>query len=225
MNAVRAIFAGVLLLSAATSADVAPRPPVREAACAADRDCVLTTFDGCCGSCCPGQVRAMSSPDLKRQQDRCAVIDCARPSCPDVKCAAPEPTSAFRAVCRQGACQAERVNTVADCRADADCAIAYPSPVCRNPGPCGCCPGTEPVAVTAASLDGPPSREPRSAPAPAPANKGEVKFGLSEGGRDGPAPPNCSPCPGPRPATARCSVGKCMVAPVPVPIPRPRPPG
>jgi len=199
----------VALLSFAARGDVPARPP----SCQADRECVITAFDGCCGGCgCREGPRAMSAAALKSAQARCAAIDCAQPRCEPVSCAAPERASSFRAVCRGGSCQAEKI--VAECRADSDCTVSYPTPACQ-PGPCGCCPGIAPQAVPVSSQRQPPTAIGQQAPRPPPpeAGKKEVKFGLSPGPGNPPQPVNCSPCPAPRPGEAVCRAGRCVLAP------------
>jgi hypothetical protein len=199
-------------------------PAPRKAGCQADAECVITTFDGCCGSCgCKDAPRAMRAADLKNEQARCAVVDCARPNCPPVACVRQEPASSFRAVCSAGACVAERIaKPTAECRSNADCRITYPPPVCR-PGPCGCCPGTVPKAISITTILPSKPREeapPPPPPAPQQAPKNEVKFGLSPAPTTPPTPVNCSPCPAPDPAEAQCNAGRCEIAPT-----RVRPPG
>lgn len=218
-------------MSALAFADIAPRrppaPPPPE--CRADAECTITTFDGCCGSCCPRQPYAMNRQRLDALEASCAVKKCARPDCSDVACAmvVPEPASSFRAVCEAGRCVARRVSEVAECRRDADCTVVSglppPGSACHAQ-PCGCCPVNVAAPVDRAR---PRPAPPGPMPTPAPAKKGAgPAFGLSTGdGRpQGPTvtPPACSPCPQPPPANAACVAGQCTLAPV---RPRPPPPG
>lgn len=230
----RAALACVLLSSSAALADIGPLPPARPPPeCRADSECVITTFEGCCGSCCPRAPYAVSASGLKAAQQRCAAVRCKAPSCDDVACAmvVPEPASSFRAVCQAGRCVARRVSEVAECRSSADCTVVTtqpPSGAACYASPCGCCPVNAAVPVE--------QLRPRPAPQPAPPlKKGEAPatappFGLSTGDgrpRTPPVdPPNCSPCPSPPPADAACVAGKCtLAAPKPLPRPRPIPPG
>ena len=209
----RLLGLAVLLLSFGAGGDVAPRRP----SCQADSECVITTFEGCCRGCgCGAGPHAMSAAALKSAQARCAAVDCGQPRCEQISCPPLERAASFRAVCREGSCQAEKL--AAECREDSDCTVSYPTPACA-PGPCGCCPGIAPQAVPIGSrrtaLTGNP---PRPVP-PQPGDK-EVKFGLSPGPGTPPPPVNCAPCPAPRPAEAVCRAGRCALAPRLV-----RPPG
>jgi len=155
----------------------------RAAACDSDAECVVSTF-ACCPGCCGTQPRAMTRAQLKRAEDVCATKRCApRPNC----------------------------GAVRQCKQDSDCRIYYPGPgpnaSCHH-SPCGCCPGTEAVAL------------PMSAPVPqtpAPAPQQGPTYGLSTGDTAGPAPRqgvNCEPCPSRRPARPACEAGRCVVRPM-----------
>jgi len=138
-----------LLVASAALADVAPhpRPPPRPPAeCSLDADCAISTFPGCCGSCCPTEPYAESNAQLSAAMKRCAIVDCARPQCDAVRCAAASPPSQWRAVCVAGQCQ--RVAASADpeaCGGDADCVVTE-FRCCP-----GCCEGG-PRAITQAKL-------------------------------------------------------------------------
>jgi hypothetical protein len=202
-----------------------PRPP---SVCSQDADCVLSTFEGCCGSCCPSPPHA--APRGTNEAARCAVIDCARPRCDAVRCArAPEAVDAYLAICRVGQCVAVRkpVAERAVCRVDADCQVVMLSPpagaACHQ-GPCGCCPSPTAVPVDAPVPVPPPTkRRPQSPQAPqSPDGKGPT-FGLSTGdgatpARPPPQGPACAPCPGgPSGVRAACIGGQCQLAPRPMP--------
>lgn len=202
-------LAAILVLGFANTA--ASEKPVRAAQCAADADCTITTFSGCCGGCCP-QARAMSKAELAQQQRRCAAVDCEAPMCAAVVCEPGPAADALVARCQAGRCVAEEKPPAgkAECASDRECTIVYPEPpanaACRT-APCGCCPGTTPVAVPVGRAE-----ERRGAAAPAPQSPQQPKrYGLSQG--DSAAPqPACSPCPGPAPAVAVCRQGRCSVA-------------
>lgn len=217
----------VFVVAAPVLADIAPArlPPE----CSADSQCVITTFDGCCGSCCPRAPYAMSAARLQAAQGRCAAVKCARPSCEEQVCAAvvPEPASNFRAVCEAGRCVAKLV--AAECRNDSDCTVAQVSPpagAACYAAPCGCCPTN--VAVPVEQARPPPPPTPTKTPPPK-TKGGQPAFGLSTGTtgtgtRPGPEPASCAPCPQPPPASSACVAGKCTLVP-PRPQPRPLPPG
>ncbi len=225
----RALATLCALLAAAAFAQAPP------AQCRADSECTLSDFAGCCGSCCGGDTHAVSLAELQRERARCAAVDCARPNCSAVKCLQRPPVLDARAVCRQGSCVMETGVNRSECRADADCVLTYPATppdaACRR-SPCGCCPPSQPVAVPRDSrphiLDDEkvrpelpdrrrlPATPPEETQRPAPDPRGP-QYGLHEGG---PTPPNCSPCPAPKPARAVCRVGRCAVEPLRVPLPR-----
>lgn len=200
-------------------------PPPRQ--CTADEQCELSTFQGCCGSCCPGAPHAvLKGADEARH---CAVVDCALPDCAAVRCAPAPPLSDFVAACRQSRCVAvPRVEQAAECREDRECRVVQSTPppgdACHRSA-CGCCPTTR--AVKADDV-----RALQERPAEAPRPPGEKpKYGLSQGDTNAPPAPQCSPCPAPASGTAACIGGKCVLLPPqprpmpkPLPIPRPRPP-
>ena len=198
------------------SAAGATRPMLRADQCKVASDCVITDFSGCCGGCCP-QARAMSKAELEQQQKRCAVIDCEAPMCAAVVCEAGPSAASLEAACTSGRCVAvPRAGTApppgSQCTADRECTVDYPqaapNAACRS-SPCGCCPGTEPVAGPVERAE----RERRPQPTrPSPsAPEQPKKFGLSEGRPDAPAPPACSPCQAPRPARAVCRENRCVL--------------
>lgn len=202
-------------------ADIAPAPPISTpkrrppAECSADHECVLSTFQGCCGSCCPGPPHAVRKGVDESQ--RCAIVDCAMPDCAAVRCMrAPDPIENFVAVCRAGRCQAVEkpvsppVPPAAVCRANSECRV-----VLSAPAPGQCC-GT-PIAQ---SIDAPIPLQ-RRAPPPTGAKKKAddgPSFGLSTGdGNSGSAAPVCGPCAAPTGVNARCIAGQCVLAPIPPP--------
>lgn len=191
------------------------KPPVRNADpdfCAADGDCVSSTFSGCCGSCCPQPPVAVTRRRAQLQQQQCAAVRCRRPPCDDIACAQVVPAP-IRPVCRANRCVAEPTNLVpmpppppppVQCRADADCGVDMnppPGNACWS-SPCGCCPS--PRAVPVEQVRPPPVRR-------TPEGKGSP-FGLSQGNTAN--APSCGPCPAPTtPLGARCSSGRCVLVP------------
>ena len=85
------------------------------AGCGSDADCSVTTWK-CCG--CPTQ-RAVSTADLKAEEDACAVKKCAVPECKDAKFDA----SAV-AVCKAGQCVLAKPPQPGGPPAKAECAAA-----------------------------------------------------------------------------------------------------
>ncbi len=113
----------VLVLS-----DIGPPPPE----CVADRDCVLSTFGGCCGDCCP-VVRA--APKGKDERAPCKTMNCASPPCAEVVCQRPAPDlDLYAAACVARRCEA--VLKVAECRVATDCRLVEVAP--PEPGRCAC---------------------------------------------------------------------------------------
>lgn len=208
------------LLAVSLLADVAPRPlpSPPPAQCRGNTDCVLSTFEGCCGSCCPRAPHAI--PKGSNETSRCAVIDCAMIRCEEKRCAAAPQVSDFEAVCQSGQCIA-MPRTAVECRVDAECQVATVSPpagaACHQ-SPCGCCPVN--VAVSVERPQPAPWTPRRPAPpqtSPAqPAPESKPTFGLSTGGGASPAPdrPQCSPCPAPAPMRAVCRENRCVSAPL-----------
>ena len=199
--------------------DVAPGPLLRRppAQCAADVECVLSTYQGCCGGCCATAPHAV--PRGTDETRRCANIVCAMPDCSAVRCAQPPDQTSFVAVCRSGQCLAvQKVTAPPECRVDTDCSLVTAAPPmsanCHR-SPCGCCPVTQAVPADGAvplQKRAPETGKARSKP----------DFGLSTGGPPVPPPPSCSPCPSPSGGTALCQSGRCVLVDSP---PRPRPPG
>jgi len=217
------------LLTLTLLADIAPTPwappPKRApppAQCSSNDQCVLSTFQGCCGSCCSSDPHAI--PKGTKEGQICATVDCALPDCAAVKCARPRPVSEFEAVCRSGQCVAEpKGQPPLQCRSDTECAVSFspaPGAACTS-SPCGCCPYPRAVWVEEER-----PRPVRPGPAPqSPAPPGKPTFGLSTGdGRpEGPPRPQCSPCPPPPPLRAVCRANQCVLQPSGPP--RPLPPG
>ncbi|MBM4778337.1 MAG: hypothetical protein GQE15_11600 [Archangiaceae bacterium] len=139
------------LLALVTTLVLVDIPPPPE--CTRDNQCVLTTFAGCCGACCP-KVRAI--PKGKDEQSECKTMNCAPPTC-TTECTAPGVTQ-YVAACVARQCEAVRKD--AECRVADDCVLvedaAPPKTKCSKDS-C-CCPVM--VAV------------PRSAKAPATVPKG-----------------------------------------------------
>lgn len=215
------------LVTLSLLADVAPgpqlrRPPPPPVNCSADADCVLSTFNGCCGSCCGGDPHAV--PRNVNEAARCAAVDCAMPDCSAVKCRQPRPASDFVAACRASHCVAiPRTEAPAQCRSNADCTVVTAAPPpgdsCHRSA-CGCCPMTQAVPIDAVvpMQKRPAGVDPKTPPA------GKPNFGLSTGGPTPPPAPNCSPCASPMGGTSACMSGRCVLLQS-VPRPEPRPPG
>lgn len=164
--------------------------PVEPAECRSNADCVISTFAGCCGSCCPVQPYATTRETDASRQRRCAVIDCAAPVCGKVKCDKPRPASSLRAVCEGGRCVA--VASSAQCRSDADCRVDWVGDAC--------CP--EPVAAPVSTPARPRPLVKKDGKAPA--------FGLTQGGTQQPSCRECPTRPTPR---ATCVNNACVLAP------------
>ena len=216
------------LVSLLVLSDIAPfeppRPPPPQ--CRADADCRLSTFDGCCGSCCPREPHAV--PVNSDEGRICAAVDCAMPDCARIRCAGARPVEAFEAVCRANRCVAQIKAAQppppgAMCRADADCSVAMmpppPGAACHQSA-CGCCPTEQAVSRDTVPLTNRPAPRPQQKSPDAP------PFGLSTGNGQGAPQPQCSPCPGPSGQNrAACVSSQCVLVPnAPRPIPRPRPP-
>ncbi|MFT3710457.1 MAG: hypothetical protein QM817_22770 [Archangium sp.] len=188
------------------------RPPDQ---CSADSDCELSTFQGCCGSCCPAPPHAIRKGS--NEGARCAVIDCALPNCDAVRCMrAPEPVSSYLAICRVGQCVAvmKPIKQTAVCRVDDECRVVQLPP---SPGQCCGIPAAQPI-------DAPLPQQPKRTPPVKNEKKGDgPQFGLSTGDGTGPRPQlpqNCGVCPAPTNVRAACSAGQCVLTPNrPIPIP------
>lgn len=216
------------LLTLSLLNDVAPRPrprpappPPQAAECRADGDCVLSTFQGCCGNCCAVAPHAVVRGSNEGAQ--CAVIDCEAPDCSRVRCRSAPPPGAFVPACRAGRCVAvPRDEPPAQCRIDADCRVvsaAPPTGAACHQSACGCCATTQAIPADAVV---PLQQRPR--PGGKPQTPGSPPFGLSTGKPDAPAP-NCSPCPAPEPGVAACQAGRCVLQSTPRPRPWPMPRG
>lgn len=217
------------LLTLTLLADIAPqpwapptkRPPPPPAQCTSNDQCVLSTFQGCCPSCCPSDPHAI--PKGTKEGEICAVVDCSLPNCAAVRCAAARPVSDFQAVCRAGQCLAvPKSQAPGQCRSDAECEVSFspaPGAACAS-SPCGCCPYPRAVSIDERPR---PVKSPEPSPK-APASPDKPTFGLSTGdGRpEGPPRPQCSPCPQPPPMRAVCRANQCVLQPI---APRPLPPG
>lgn len=102
------------LFALVTSLVLVDLPPPAE--CSRDDECVLTTFAGCCGACCP-TVRAI--PKAKDEQSVCKTKNCKPPTC-TTECQAPD-VSQYVAACVARQCEAVRKD--AECRVAADCVL------------------------------------------------------------------------------------------------------
>lgn len=142
----RALPAAVLLAATLAAADVpAPRPPDE---CTADGDCVITTFQSCCGGgCCPPAPYATARASLEARQRACANKDCAeRPCTSKMACRPVGRPADFLAVCQARRCVAVPRQPLGldECAGDGDCVLSR-SPCCG-----GCCDTTQ--AMTRARL-------------------------------------------------------------------------
>lgn len=205
--------------------DVAPfNPrPVPPPQCSADDDCVLSTFNGCCGSCCGADPHAVRRG--VNEASRCAAVDCDMPDCSAVRCRQARDVSQFVPACRAGRCVAiPKAEAPAQCRIDGDCRVVTAAPPAGDSchrSACGCCPMTQAVPIDAVVplQQRPTGVDPKSPPT-------KPNFGLSTGGPPAPPPPSCSPCQQPASGVAACQSGQCVLRqPRPLPDPRPRPPG
>jgi len=89
-----------LVLAVLVLTDIGPPPPE----CVKDEQCVLSTFGGCCGDCCP-LVRA--APKGKDELAPCKTMRCASNDCSDVTCSNPAPNlEDYRAACVRRRCEA-----------------------------------------------------------------------------------------------------------------------
>ncbi|MFT3838302.1 MAG: hypothetical protein QM723_15065 [Myxococcaceae bacterium] len=177
--------------------------------CHSDTDCTMSSFAGCCGTCCPEAPHVTSVEKEKMETMRCGVVDCAALACPKTPCPQVK-RPAVRPACRAGVCVAEPLGA-AECRADGDCELSTPEDAACRSSPCGCCPGSEvarPLGRPHALEEPPPAKPPQTP------KKSDPKFGLSTGSSGGAPPPQCSPCPAAKPARAACREGKCIKAPV-----------
>jgi hypothetical protein len=175
--------------------------------CAADADCVSSTFTSCCGTCCPASPVAVTRRRAQLEQQQCARVRCQQPACGDIACAQLVPAP-IHPVCRANRCVAERTNFVSpatQCRSAADCGIDQNPPAeaaCWS-SPCGCCPS--PRAVPIEQVRSPPVRRAQSK------NQG-APFGLSEGTTQ--TTPSCGTCPAPSVRlSAGCTAGRCVLQP------------
>jgi hypothetical protein len=80
--------------------EAAPEVP---AACTKDRDCVVTTFAGCCA--CPGMPTAFFKPDLAKLEKKCDKVRC--PPVVDMNCGEAVDVTTYRARCVDDRCVAE----------------------------------------------------------------------------------------------------------------------
>lgn len=123
----RAFVVAVVLSGSASWSDV-PRPAPR---CTTDAQCVMSSFESCCGSCCP-MPKAWLSSELSRAQSRCRAVRCRQQPC--VTDCGPMPVSEFEAKCVAGECVAQPKRADPDfCASDSDC-VAVSSAGC-----CGSC--------------------------------------------------------------------------------------
>lgn len=198
------------LVTLSLLADVAPRrPPPSQ--CRADADCVLSTFQGCCGSCC--QAPPHATPRGVKEGEHCAMVDCRQLDCAAVRCAAPSDLASFVPVCRAGQCvAAQKAELPAECRLDSECRVVTtpaPGAACLQ-SPCGCCPAPRAVPVDAVV---PALKKPVE-------KKAKPDFGLSTGGPTAPPQaPNCSACQRREDGKAACRAGRCVLQPVVIPSP------
>jgi hypothetical protein len=192
----------------------APPRPRADAECVRDADCTMEPLMDCCGQCCPSPPSAHSNAAVAQRRHKCAIVDCAPPHCTDIACEpVTESPSDFEAVCRASRCVAVHI-AKAECNKDSECRVDYPNDdnaACRS-SPCGCCPGTNPIAVPVTQ---PLKRRPPPPP-PRPLTKKDgdkPQFGLTPGssGSGSAPPPQCSPCPAQEPAHAICSEHHCVL--------------
>lgn len=99
---------GLIAVAACSKKDDGPArtPSGAVASCSRDDECVVVASTGCC-SCCPSGPLAIPKTEHERNERRCAAVDC-KPCDPSIECAKVEKPEAFRAVCRDGTCAAEK---------------------------------------------------------------------------------------------------------------------
>jgi hypothetical protein len=110
-------------------------PPAPE--CGRDDDCIVSTFGGCCGSCCPAAPEAVSRAIDQSQRSHCRAVDCAPRRCSNLNCEKVPPASAYRAVCENRQCKLApaRGGDSPQCSSDDDCLVANFGGCCGS-----CCP-------------------------------------------------------------------------------------
>ncbi|MBL8950046.1 MAG: hypothetical protein JNK82_04675 [Myxococcaceae bacterium] len=182
----------ILLTLLVLNLDIAPREPT---GCSTDSDCVITTFEGCCGSCCPPAPVALPRLIDEARRRRCAVVECTAKACPDVVCTKQEPVTAFRAVCERRQCVAVKTTAAPVCRAASDCRVDFTF-------------DTNGCAQTPSAVPATTPRPPQPPPRPLSKKEGtKPQFGLSPGGPQAPGP-----CPPPPQARAVCASGRCVLS-------------
>jgi hypothetical protein len=200
----------VLCLALATLAEASEKVR-RTPQCTADVDCVVTDFAGCCGGCCP-MTRGIPKKQLAQEQARCASIDCETLVCAQVVCEEVPRVDSLQARCVDQRCVSvpKEAPPSTECREDRECTVRYPAAAAHAPcrsSPCGCCPGTVPVAEPVAKAEHAGARPGNGQKA---GPSGSPGYGLSQGKPSAPRV-NCSPCPGPTPARAVCRQNRCAL--------------
>jgi hypothetical protein len=99
------MVAGAACATAPTT--VSARLDDPDGACAADGDCEVTTFAGCCAMC-PRAPYPINRTALQRQTDVCTVVECACTGSCRSDCARSEDPAIFRAACVARRCTAVR---------------------------------------------------------------------------------------------------------------------
>ncbi len=189
-----------------------PRPPTYDdKSCQVSDECTTTTWTCCDRGCCGRNTEeyAVNKRALAQLQRSCNHAMCPRLDCAAAgACAEPPLRMPSTAACVNERCTLVPVNHPtpppphAECRQNSECRIVYPQAVCTEG--CGCCSSSTPVAVPVGrSID---RDEPTGGSKKRAA--GEAEFGLHPGHVT-----SCPPCPPPRPATAVCQMGACVVAP------------
>lgn len=133
----------ILMMMFAWAAVAQANVPAPEPTCRADSQCIISTFDGCCGACCP-QPRAWLRSELAREEERCTLIECTAPACTEA-CDATPSVAGLVAKCDSGVCVSQRTDP-SFCSSDRDCVVASLGGCCG-----GCCPAPQ-GAVTRAEL-------------------------------------------------------------------------
>ncbi|MDP3235445.1 MAG: hypothetical protein Q8S33_32295 [Myxococcales bacterium] len=140
-----------------------PPPP---AECRRDNECELTTFVGCCGSCCPG-LRA--APRGKDERSACKTMNCSSVDCATITCKAAPDATLFIAACVDRRCEAIRKD--AECRVAEDCTLVDAAPPGASCTKDTCCcpvkvanartaqaPASVPASARCSRCDVPPTR-------------------------------------------------------------------
>jgi hypothetical protein len=96
----------VAVVACSGSESATKTPSGARASCAADADCEVTNFAGCC-ACCESTAHAVPVLALSQQRSHCGVKECAACST-NIACASIERAEGYVARCKDGTCAAVR---------------------------------------------------------------------------------------------------------------------